>query len=690
MPVPASPSQHPPAGAPRTSFAARAAVLVVTAAAGGAALALAPSGATPWTLAVVLAGWACVAVTVLVDHRLVQKARATAVERESEIGRLRAEAARRSAEISHLAGATLPAVAERLREGTSAADVLAAVPPPSDPQLSRITHTFAATVEEDVRRVMTIEDEYRAIRDELDQTATEHDRFVRETMPAAISRLREGRSAETVLAETELPHHPALRVPAESFIRELAHSERRAAAAQAASAKALSRVQAKAVQMLADLRDMQERHGEEVFGDLLKLDHSTSQLGLMTDRLALLMGGRSSRAWNKPIKMESILRGAAGRIAAYQRVRLHCSTRTAVAGFAAEGVMHLLAELMDNAANFSPPIDEVHVYVEDRSAGIVVTIEDSGLKMADAAMRRAEEAVTGRVTDLASLQGTRLGLAVVGRLASKYGVSVNYRPSSRGGTGVVVLLPLHLLAQHREPAPHETAGRGESLAGRGGAARGVPVQSPSASRASALPARDVDALPSAGSSVGSRSDVDAPPSRTSRHADALPVRGSNGSRDDRDNAAGARPAAAKLPAAPDAPDPRTERQATITERLSELPTVPGQGRHRHPDSTTPNGLPVRAPGRTMAEAEREREQRQSAAARSGDTSGRRGARDAGSRFGAFHRGARQSGNGVTGTPGTGTPGTGTPGTGTPGDGTSGTSTPGDGTSGAGSLPPAAP
>ncbi|MDT3726159.1 ATP-binding protein [Streptomyces sp. DSM 41972] len=681
MPVPASPSQHPPAGAPRTSFAARAAVLVVTAAAGGAALALAPSGATPWTLAVVLAGWACVAVTVLVDHRVVRKARATAVERESEVGRLRAEAARRSAEISHLAGATLPAVAERLREGASAADVLAAVPPPSDPQLSRITHTFAATVEEDVRRVMTIEDEYRAIREELDQAATEHDRFVRETMPAAISRLREGRSAATVLAETDLPHHPALRVPAESFIRELALSERRAAAAQAASAKALSRVQAKAVQMLADLRDMQERHGEEVFGDLLKLDHSTSQLGLMTDRLALLMGGRSSRAWNKPIKMESILRGAAGRIAAYQRVRLHCSTRTAVAGFAAEGVMHLLAELMDNAANFSPPIDEVHVYVEDRSAGIVVTIEDSGLKMADAAMRRAEEAVTGRVTDLASLQGTRLGLAVVGRLAAKYGVSVNYRPSSRGGTGVVVLLPLHLLAQHREPAPHETTGRGESLAGRGGAARGVPVQSPSASRTSSLPARDADALPSAGSAVGSRSDVDALPVRGARDVGTLPVRGSNGSGGDRDNAAGARPAAAHLPATPESPAPRTERQAAITERLAELPTVPGQGRHRQPDSTTPNGLPVRAPGRTMAEAEREREQRQSAAARSGDTgSARRGARDAGSRFGAFHRGARQSGNG-----GTGASGIGAPGNGTPGNGTSG-----DGISGAGSPPPAAP
>ncbi|MGC2997108.1 ATP-binding protein [Streptomyces sp. G35A] len=584
MPVPASPSQHRPVGAPRTSFAARSAVLVTSAAAGGAAVAMAPSDASTWTLAVVVAGWVCVAVTVLVDHRLVHRARGAAAERESENGRLRAEAARLSAEISHLAGVTLPAVAKRLREGASAADVLGSVPPPSDPQLQRLAHTFAATLEEDLRRAAALDGEYRNLRNEVDRAAAEHERLVRETLPAAVARLREGRSADTVLAEADLPRLPALRAPAESFIRELARSERRAAAAQAASAKALSRVQAKAVRMLADLREMQERHGEEVFGDLLKLDHSTSQLGLMTDRLALLMGGRSSRAWNKPIVMESILRGAAGRIAAYQRVRLHCSTRAAVSGFAAEGVMHLLAELMDNAANFSPPIDEVHVYVEDRSAGIVVTIEDSGLKMADAAMRRAEEAVTGRVTDLASLQGTRLGLAVVGRLAVKYGISVSYRPSSRGGTGVVVLLPLHLLAQQRDLVSYE--------------ATFGPNAVPSASAPAPLP--DLTARPPAA---------------------ALPMRTE-------------RPAVAALP--------------TGTERPTAPPEPSEHGRHRRPDGTTPNGLPVRAPGRTMAEAEREREQRQSASGRAGETaSTRRPARDAGSRFGAFHR-ARQSGNGTAG------------------------------------------
>lgn len=633
MPVPASPSQHQPVGAPRTSFAVPSAVLVTSAAAGGAALALAPSDAFTWALTVVVAAWVCVAVTVLVGHRLVHRARTAAARQEAEKVRLGAEAARRSAEISQLAGATLPVVAERLREGAGASEVLAGMPPQSDPQLRRLAHAFATAVEEDVHRAAVLEDEYRKTRHELERTLGELQRLTQETMPAAVARLRDGRSADTVLAEIELPGLPTLRAPAEAFVRELAHSERRAAAAQAASAKALSRVQAKAVRMLADLRDMQERHGEEVFGDLLKLDHGTSQLGLMTDRLALLMGGRSSRAWNKPIVMESILRGAVGRIAAYQRVRLHCSTRAAVSGFAAEGVMHLLAELMDNAANFSPPIDEVHVYVEDRSAGIVVTIEDSGLKMADAAMRRAEEAVAGRVTDLASLQGTRLGLAVVGRLAAKYGISVSYRPSSRGGTGVVVLLPLDLLAQQRDMAPHETPLRPAAAAAQVSAASASPAL-PDATTGPAEP------------SAAARWTAGQEPTPAATERSGAAHRTVNGV---------------------GAMDP-----SAVGERRAAGHEFPDQGRHRRPDGTTPNGLPVRAPGRTMAEAEREREHRQHASGRTGDVpAARRPAGDAGARFGAFHR-ARQSGNGTAAGSGT-RPEAGAAGPGTrPGEAGSGT------------------
>ena len=146
----------------------------------------------------------------------------------------------------------------------------------------------------------------------------------------------------------------------------LREAEGARASALAATANAAGRMQALATGMLADLRAMEERHhDEEVLADLLHLDHRTAQAGRLADSVAVLTGARSGRRWARPIPMESILRGAMGRIAGYQRVRVHSASDTSVAGHAAEGVMHALAELLDNAANFSPPTAEVHVYVEE-------------------------------------------------------------------------------------------------------------------------------------------------------------------------------------------------------------------------------------------------------------------------------------------------------------------------------------
>ncbi|MDH6227389.1 ATP-binding protein [Streptomyces sp. MJP52] len=591
MSVPVPPGQQDRDKAFLPSPAACSALLVVTAAAGAAAAAAAPPDALPWILAVGGAAWVVLGLTVLVGRLLALRAVKAVAARQAESARAREQAERLAAQVSHLLLVTLPALTDDPHAALDLDDPRTL----PDPQLRRLAHAVAATVGRSAQRAAVMEAEYLETRAALDGVLADLEMLRTRTLPAAVGGLREGRSADTVLADVELPAHPVVRATAEESVRALAVGERRAAAAQAASAKALGRVQAKAVQMLADLREMQERHGEEVFGDLLKLDHSTSQLGLMTDRLALLMGGRSSRAWNKPIVMESILRGAVGRIAAYRRVRLHCSTTAAISGHAAEGVMHLLAELMDNAANFSPPIDEVHVYAEHHSAGIVVTVEDSGLRMAEAAMRRAEEAVQGRVTDLASLQGTRVGLAVVGRIAVKHGISVNYRPSSRGGTGVVVLLPLHLLAQRREPVTHDRPVAAVSGAAEPGAR---PVT------------QDAD---------GTGHGLPGTPRRPGT-AGRLPVRP-------------AQEPAAQEPAAR-AARPEPDR----------APRVPEQGGRRRDAASTANGLPVRAPGRTMADAEREREQRRGTSGPAGGTrSGRGSGHDAGARFGAFHRARRPGG-----------------------------------------------
>ncbi|WP_412180866.1 ATP-binding protein [Streptomyces californicus] len=747
-PVPAS-QRRRPMNAPKAAIAPLVATLAVTAVAGAVAVVLAPSEARGWAVAVVVTAWVVLAVSLAAAHAGAGRAQRAASARADEAEQLKSSLSALDLDTAHTADVALPALIQLVRGGAKAADALGQVPLPRSPRQRKLLHIVANTIEGQEQQTAALRTdstrvhdkmgtENARLREELHALTSEVERFTRETLPTAVSRLREGESGATVQAEVYLPEQRLLRASVEAVLRELALSERRALAAQTASAKALSRVQAKSVSMLADLRSMQERHGEEVFGDLLKLDHSTSQLGLMTDRLALLMGGRPSRAWNRPIVMESILRGAVGRIAAYQRVRLHCSSNVSIAGFAAEGVMHLLAELMDNAANFSPPIDEVHVYVEERGTGVVVTIEDSGLKMAEAAMRRATDSVAGRMTDLATLQGTRLGLAVVGRLAVKHRISVNYRPSSRGGTGVVVLLPRHLIAQeardsHPAPALREAAASTGATtttalpaapAAQAPATQAPAAQNPAAVDASpapagttapaptpvpapgpvpaAPPAASTPALPDAYTAPASASParpdaLTAPPapepspypSRTPAHGiDFGPARAPGrtpahgfdpGPARDPLQGLPQRPAQASghapvtpPPGGPTVPQPSpapADDRLVFRPRAAEPPTASRPaGTPRPATASTPGGLPVRTPGRTMGEAERGRHRGAPASSGPADPRGNTPRatppRSAGEQFGAFHRGRRPA-NPPTG--GAGSPAMGEPGSGAPGD-----------------------
>jgi signal transduction histidine kinase len=295
----------------------------------------------------------------------------------------------------------------------------------------------------------------------LGSLRVETGRLSKETLPAAFARLRGGDQVDQVLSDTVRPASRALAEVFDLAVGEVAAAERRRATALASCATAAARIQAQATRMLAELREMEQRYGDDkVFADLAEIDHRVSQLGRLADSVALLAGGRSGRRWTRPIPIESLLRGAMGRIDAYQRIRFHSTSVAAVAGYAAEGVMHALAELMDNATAFSTHGSEVHVYVEDEDIGVVITIEDSGLGMRRRERDRAEGLVTQSL-DLSTLPGTRLGLAVVGRVAERYGLTVSFRPSARGGTGVVVMIPRSLIAQPRpqvNSAPDEHAG----------------------------------------------------------------------------------------------------------------------------------------------------------------------------------------------------------------------------------------
>jgi signal transduction histidine kinase len=299
-------------------------------------------------------------------------------------------------------------------------------------------------------------------------------RLASDVLPEAASRIRGGAPADAVI--TELGHQSTQTEVLRALVHEVGTSERQRAAAMAACANAAGRVQAMATSMLADLREMEGRHAESVLGDLLKLDHATAQTGRLADSIAVLTGARSGRRWTRPIVMESILRGAMGRIQAYQRVQIHSSSTAAIVGYAAEDVMHALAELMDNATRFSAPTEEVHVYVEELHTGVVVTIEDGGLGMKPQALTRAEAAVSpDQPLDLARVPGTRLGLVVVGSLARKHKLQVYFRPSSRGGTGVVLRIPNQLVIHPREESVSTQTATETVTAAAGGESTATPA-----------------------------------------------------------------------------------------------------------------------------------------------------------------------------------------------------------------------
>ncbi len=210
--------------------------------------------------------WLCVTAVTVVFSRRLRQARRAADARGSELETTRSHWMRHGAETDQLVSTTLPAIARQLKAGVGPDDALAASPAPTDPYLRRLLHAFTTEVSASVLETTKARAELDEARGERNRWTAELEHLTRDTLPAAVALLREGSSAETVLAKLEWPADPLLRTPAELFVRELAHSERRSAAAQAASAKALSRVQAKTVAMLADLREMQDRHGPEVFG----------------------------------------------------------------------------------------------------------------------------------------------------------------------------------------------------------------------------------------------------------------------------------------------------------------------------------------------------------------------------------------------------------------------------------------
>ncbi|MEU4408174.1 ATP-binding protein [Streptosporangium sp. NPDC023963] len=185
--------------------------------------------------------------------------------------------------------------------------------------------------------------------------------------------------------------------------------------------------------------------------NLFKLDHLTTRMRRHAEGLVILSGGAAGRKWRSSVPMEDVLRGAAAQVEDYARVRIYPTGGTTLVGNAVADMMHLFAEILENATVFSPPGSQVSVRGELVGRGFAVEIEDRGLGLTDDKRAAINERLASP-PEFDPAETDRLGFAVVGLLAARYGVEVVLRASPYGGTGVVVLIPEKLLG---DPEPVE-------------------------------------------------------------------------------------------------------------------------------------------------------------------------------------------------------------------------------------------
>ncbi len=192
-----------------------------------------------------------------------------------------------------------------------------------------------------------------------------------------------------------------------------------------------------------------EEENPEHLDALFQLDHLATRARRNAENLIILAGEQPGRQWRRPVRLLDILRAAVAETEQYVRVRVQQVPDVALQGVAVADTIHLVAELVDNAASFSPPRSQVDVYTSQVSGGVVVEIEDHGLGMTTEDREQANQLLAYPPEfDAMALRGeSRLGLFVVARLASRRSIRVELRESPYGGTVALVFLPSDIVVE---------------------------------------------------------------------------------------------------------------------------------------------------------------------------------------------------------------------------------------------------
>ncbi|GAB1327609.1 sensor histidine kinase [Streptomyces sennicomposti] len=204
---------------------------------------------------------------------------------------------------------------------------------------------------------------------------------------------------------------------------------------------------------LAVIEGLEEREQDpDRLATLFKLDHFATVMRRHSENLLVLAGSEHVQQHAGPVPLVDVVRAAVSEIERYERVRIAALPPHAhVAGFAADDLSHLLAELMENATSFSPPDQPVEVSGWLLENGeIMLSVQDEGIGMAAERLSRLNARLADfdpeAAYDHESEDGLGLGLYVVARLAHRHGARVRLREQKQGGIAAVVVVPQPLLA----------------------------------------------------------------------------------------------------------------------------------------------------------------------------------------------------------------------------------------------------
>jgi signal transduction histidine kinase len=186
----------------------------------------------------------------------------------------------------------------------------------------------------------------------------------------------------------------------------------------------------------------QTEQDSDRLSSLFRLDHLATRMRRNSENLLVLAGHEAaSRRWSQPVPLVDVLRAAISEIEQYERVVLNVQPGIQVIGQAVNDVVHLVAEIVENATTFSP--EDTQVYVTGQpltSGGVLLDITDNGVGISEQEMAHANWRLDNPpVVDVAVSR--RMGLFVVGRLAARHGVRVRLRHAQSGGLTALIWLP---------------------------------------------------------------------------------------------------------------------------------------------------------------------------------------------------------------------------------------------------------